>query len=61
MRAKKIGGAEYTLNKVFPQQNFQLTKGTVNMYTYIGDSGNSPSQTLSPTMIRPSGKTPQSI
>lgn len=38
---KSLSGGPSTLNQVVPQEAFQLTKGTLNKYTYKGDSGSS--------------------
>ncbi|MCJ1409038.1 hypothetical protein MMC19_003115, partial [Ptychographa xylographoides] len=32
-------GTTYTLNTIIPQDDLKITKGTVNTYTYYGDSG----------------------
>jgi hypothetical protein len=40
---KIINGSDFTLNQVVPQENFELTKGSLSKYTYSGDSGISPS------------------
>ncbi|KAI9796188.1 MAG: hypothetical protein M1833_006439 [Piccolia ochrophora] len=37
---KLLSGAEYTLNQLVPKDDFKITKGSLNTYTYSGDSGN---------------------
>ncbi|KAK2781663.1 hypothetical protein FQN53_000454 [Emmonsiellopsis sp. PD_33] len=37
---KVQSGSAFTLNTVVPQEDFQLTKGTLGKYSYTGDSGN---------------------
>lgn len=36
---KILGGGEFSLNQIIPEENFQTTKGNLKQYTYKGDSG----------------------